>query len=151
MNTKTHQLKNHIAHTQGICKEWLAAPTRIILALFLLFAIQHVGSAAAADNQEAQMGRALMEMEEGATGAQRAPSEGWRTCEVKKVGPGWGNVYLRLVCPGVSEQWFIARQDQEKEMLATGLTAITTKKKVSVYLAHKPSGYHEVQACYVMK
>ena len=152
MNTKTQRLKNDGAHTQGIYKKWLSAPNLIILSLLLLFPMLHVRSAGAADINETKMGEALMQMEEGATDAlTRAASEGWRTCEVKMTGAGWGNIYLRLVCNGVSERWFIARKDQEKDMLATGLTAITLNKKVSAYLAHKPTGYHEVQACYVIK
>jgi len=152
MNTKTHKLKNDSAHNQGICKKWLSAPNLIILGLLLLFPMLHVRSAGAAEINETKMGEALMQMEEGATDAfTRATSEGWRTCEVKQTGAGWGNIYLRLVCNGVSERWFIARKDQEKEMLATGLTAITLNKKVQAYLEHKPSGYHEVLACYVIK
>ena len=153
MNTETHKLKNDTAHAQGICKEWLAAPNRIIVGLFLLLAILHVDSTVASDIEVTRMGEALMQMKQGATAAvDRATSEGWRTCDVKRVGPGWGNVYLRLVCNGVSERWFIARKDQQKDMLAAGLTAITLNKKVSVYLAHIPSSsYHEVQACYVLQ
>ena len=152
MNTRTRKLKNDIAHPQGICKEWLAAPSRIILGLLLLFAIQHAGSAMAGEMQEAQMGEELMRMEEGDTGAvARAVSEGWRTCDVKRVGPGWGNVYLRLVCSGVSEKWFIARQDQQEDMLAAGLTAMSLNKQVRVFLAHMPTGYHEIRACYVIQ
>lgn len=152
MNTKTQKLKNEGAHTQGIGEKWLSGPNLIILSLLLLFPMLHIRSAFAAEINETKMGEALMQMEEGATDAlTRATSEGWRTCEVKMTGAGWGNIYLRLVCNGVSERWFIARKDQEKEMLATGLTAITLNKKVQAYLAHMPSGYHEVQACYVMK
>ena len=153
MNTSTHKRKNDIADTHEICEEWLSAPTRMIFGLFLLFAIPHVASAGAADAKDERLGEALMQMveQEETAAVTRAASEGWRTCDVKRVGPGWGNVYLRLVCNGVSERWFIARKDQEKEMLATGLTAITLNKKVNVYLEHKATGYHEVRACYVMQ
>ena len=107
---------------------------------------------AAGDIQEAQMGEELMRMEQGDDVAvTRAVSEGWRTCDVKRVGPGWSNVYLRLVCNGVSERWFIARQDQQEDMLAAGLTAMSLNKKVQVYLAHMPTGYHEIRACYVLQ
>jgi hypothetical protein len=154
MNTKTHKLKNDSAHTQGICKKWLSAPNLIILGLLLLFPMLHVRSAGAAEINETKMGEALMQMEEGATDAMtRAASEGWRTCEVKMTGAGWGNIYLRLVCNGVSEpeRWFIARKDKEKEMLAAGLTAISLNKKVQVYLEHKPTAYHKIRACYVLQ
>jgi len=155
MKTKAQKLKNGIVRTeQGIYKTWLAVPTRVILVLLLLFAIQHVGSVSAADNQETQMGEALMQMmEEGEVGALAAPartaSENWRVCTVKRVGPGWGNVYVRLVCNGVPENWFIAKKDQERDILAAGLTAISLKAKVDAFLAHMPSGYHEIRALYV--
>ena len=100
------------------------------------------------------MGETLMRMEQAAAGAVApppAPSEGWRTCDVLRVGPGWGKVYLRLVCIGVAENWFIARADQKEDMLAAGLTAISLKKKVQVFLEHKPTGYHEIRACYVLQ
>ncbi len=49
----------------------LAAPNRVLWALLVLFAIQYVGSAVAAENKEGQMGKAFMEMQEGATDALR--------------------------------------------------------------------------------
>ena len=100
------------------------------------------------------MGETLMRMEQAAAGAVApppAPSEGWRTCDVLRVGPGWGKVYLRLVCIGVAENWFIARADQKEDMLAAGLTAISLKNKVQVCRDHKPTGYHEIRAWYVLQ
>jgi len=56
---------------------------------------------------------------------------------------------VRLVCNGVPENWFIAKKDQERDILAAGLTAISLKAKVDAFLAHMPSGYHEIRAIYV--
>jgi len=155
MNTEVSKLKNSIVSTQEICKMWLAASTRTIWVMIVVFlGMQQVGSALASESQETQMGEALMQMmEEGEVGALAAPartaSENWRVCTVKRVGPGWGNVYVRLVCNGVPENWFIAKKDQERDILAAGLTAISLKAKVDAFLAHMPSGYHEIRAIYV--
>ena len=155
MNTEVSKLKNSIVSTQEICKMWLAASTRTIWVMIVVFlGMQQVGSALASESQETQMGEALMQMmEEGEVGALATPtrtaSENWRVCTVKRVGPGWGNVYVRLVCNGVPENWFIAKKDQERDILATGLTAISLKAKVDAFLAHMPSGYHEIRAIYV--
>ncbi len=105
------------------------------------------GSAEVAGGPEKDLGEALMEME-GADLA-GAPSN-WFSCEVHRTGPGWGNVYLSLSSSKFSQRWFIARDDQKKEMLAAGLTAISSKKKVQVYLTGT-APYTRIRACYVLK
>lgn len=152
MNTDSYDSDTAAAHA----REHRAGTTGkfgpIAMGLLVLAAVQIVGcSSANGDNRQTTDGEALMLEAEGDTAAEtRAPTEGWRTCTVVKTGAGWGNVYLRLTCNGVSERWFIARGDQKKLMLATGLTAITTSKQVQVYLEHKSTGYHEIRACYLL-
>lgn len=152
MNTDSYDSNNAAAYA----KEYRAGTTGkfgpIAMGLLVLAAVQIAGCTSAnGDDRQTTDGEALMLEADGDTAAEtRAPAEGWRTCTVVRTGAGWGNVYLRLTCNGVSERWFIARGDQKKLMLATGLTAITTSKQVQVYLEHKSSGYHEIKACYLL-
>lgn len=141
-----HETEHHVG-PQGKIR-----PIAIAMGLLLCATALTVGCQAAnGDNRQTTDGEALMRAADGDDAAEsRATSEEWRTCNVNRTGAGWGNIYLRLTCNGVSERWFIARSDQKKEMLATALTAITTGKQVQAYLLHKPSGYHEVRACYVL-
>ncbi len=109
------------------------------------------GPAEVAGGSEQDLGEALMEME---TRAQRAPGEtraaGWFDCDVHRTGPGWGNVYLRLSSSSFTPRWFRARDDQKKEMLAAGLTALSSGKQVQVYVTGTAlSPYGEIKACYV--
>jgi hypothetical protein len=117
-----------------------------------MFGIVHTGSTAAQDSTEAEMGRALMQMRETTESPGAAPlaaGEGWYTCDVGMVGPGWGNIYLHLGCgAAITPRWFIARADQARDMLAAGLTAISTGKKMIVYLTGSDA-YSEIKASYV--
>jgi hypothetical protein len=117
-----------------------------------MFGIVHTGSAAAQGSTEAEMGQALMQMREAAESPGAAPpaaGEGWYTCDVGMVGPGWGNIYLHLGCgTAITPRWFVARADQARDMLAGGLTAISTGKKMVVYLTGS-AAYSEILASYV--
>ena len=154
MDTVTHNLGLDTGSTPEIHANWLAVSGRHTLGLLVLFSLLLGGCAVLADTGDSQErgSEASMRMLDGDTGpVARLPSEGWRTCDVVRVGAGWDNIYLRLVCSGVSERWFIARKDQENEILATGLTAVTLNNTVQVYLEHKSTGYHEIRACYVIR
>ncbi len=107
---------------------------------------------AGSTENDSALGEALMEMAGRASqGPDVALAAGWFTCKVHMAGPGWGNVYLRLSSSSFTQRWFIARNDQKKEMLAAGLTAISSKKKVVVYVtATTPSPYGKILACYVL-
>lgn len=111
------------------------------------------GSAEVAGGPAQDLGEALMEMEGRASqepGLALGP--GWYTCVVHRTGPGWGNVYLRLSSSSFTQRWFKARDDQKREMLAAGLTAISSNKKVLVYVTGTaPSPYGVIKACYVLK
>ncbi|UCH98178.1 MAG: hypothetical protein JSV88_15380 [Candidatus Aminicenantes bacterium] len=60
------------------------------------------------------------------------PSYTWRVCEVVMVGPDKGYIKLKLTEQDGSfiNRWFTASEDQEKEILATGLTAMSSNFKV---------------------
>lgn len=101
---------------------------------------------------DSALGEALMEM---AGKVSQGPDiklrAGWFTCKIHMAGPGWGNVYLRLSSSSFTQRWFRARNDQKKEMLAAGLTAISSGKKVQVWVTGTAlSPYGEIRACYVM-
>ena len=118
----------------------------IAAALCVLIA---AGGCATTTTSKAQLREA-----ESALAASEAPppshGPGWYNCDVHKVGPGWTNVYLRLSSSSFGQRWFIARADQEKEMLATGLTAVTLGKQVNVNLSGTAE-YSEIRACYIIK
>jgi hypothetical protein len=61
---------------------------------------------------------------------------GWFRCRVMKAGPADDSkIYIRLAeKQGAWERWFSALEAFEKEMLATGLTAISTGNEVDVQL-----------------
>ena len=106
-----------------------------------------------AQSPETQLGQALMQQMPGAApgAAPAAAGEGWYICEVKRVGPGWGNIYLDLEClPTITARWFVARTDQARDMLASGLSAVTAGKSMHVYLTGT-AAYSEIRASYVIK
>ena len=111
------------------------------------------GAADVAVGPEQVLGEALMEMEGRVSQAPGvALAAGWFTCDVHRTGPGWGNVYLRLSSSSFSQRWFKARDGQKKEILAAGLTAISSGKRVQVYVTGTAiSPYGEIRACYVLK
>ena len=152
MTTKSHNSRSAADHESEHRVSLRGKICSIAMGLLLCTALVIAGcSVANGDDRQTTDGEALMRADEGDTATEsRATSEEWRTCNVTRTGAGWGNVYLKLTCNGVPETWFIARSDQTKEMLATALTAITTGKQVRAYLAHRPSGYHEVRACYII-
>jgi len=114
------------------------------------------GSAIAERSPEAEMGQALMRMREAvqppeAGAVAPAAGEGWYTCVLDMVGPGWGNIYLHLGCgTAISPRWFAARADQARDMLAAGLTAISINKQIIVYLSGSAE-YSEIRASYIVK
>ena len=82
-----------------------------------------------------------------------ASAAGWYTCTIDNAGPGGGvNIYIRLTCDGglPAQRWFIARQEQEKEILATALTAIALGKSVATYLEGSAT-YSRILYFYVNK
>ena len=139
--------------------------TRVVLAIVVLLGVLATGrlvltgsvfAGGAPETPEAQIGEALMEMDMRATsagGPAQVTGPGWYTCDLHRVGPGWANVYLSLSSSGNwGQRWFKAREDQEKEILAAGLTALSGSKKLSVYVSGTgPSPYGEIRACYVLK
>lgn len=60
----------------------------------------------------------------------------WVNCEVTKTGPAAdGTIFVALRADdGSFHRWFKAVSGMKKEMLATALTAISTSKKVQVFL-----------------
>lgn len=152
MTTQSHSSRITARH-QREHYTGLPGKIRLIGIGLLLCATAHIAACSTANggDRETTDGEALMREADGESATDtRAPAEGWRTCNVNRTGAGWGNVYIRLTCNGVPENWFIARSDQTKEMLATALTAITTSKQVRVFIEHRPSGYHEIKACYII-
>ena len=101
---------------------------------------------------DAELGEALMEMEGRVSqGPDVALAAGWFTCKVHKTGPGWSNVYMSLSSSSFTQRWFRARSDLKKEILAAGLTAISSGKKVQVYVTRTSfTPYGEIRACYVL-
>lgn len=74
----------------------------------------------------------------------------WVNCEVTKTGPNEnGVIYIALRADdGSFHRWFKAASGMKKEMLATALTAISTSKKVQVFLTDTVA-YSWVNALYV--
>jgi hypothetical protein len=61
----------------------------------------------------------------------------WYNCDVIRAGPGGDNkiyVMLRDKAGAFPERWFVALPAQQKEMLATALTAMTTSLSVRASL-----------------
>ncbi len=101
---------------------------------------------------DSALGEAIMEMM-GRTsqGQDIALGACWFTCKVHMTGPGWGNVYLSMSSSSFSQRWFRAHINLKKEILAAGLTAISSGKKVRVWVTGTAfSPYGEIRACYVM-
>jgi hypothetical protein len=60
----------------------------------------------------------------------------WVEAYVTAAGPGWGKYYIGLRDANGSnfpQKWFIPAPGQEKEMLATALTALANGKRVAVF------------------
>ena len=78
-------------------------------------------------------------------------AEQWYSCYVENVGPAFGRVYIALTDTSSSfqQKWFLAPTGQEKEMLATALTAISNEKVVSVYTDLSISPYPTILAIYM--
>ena len=79
----------------------------------------------------------------------------WYTCTVNMAGAGWGkHCYIKLSdtadSPAFKNTWFIARDSQKKEMLATALTAMTNNMNVVVYIS-SPTPYSIIHAMYVTR
>ena len=83
--------------------------------------------------------------------ASAGPGAGWYTCTIHQAGPGAGvNIYISLGCGAVTQRWFVARQEQEKEILATALTAIALDKGVVAYLEGS-AAYSRILYFYIVK
>ena len=83
-----------------------------------------------------------------------AARAGWYTCTVKMAGAGWGtHCYIKLsdtaATPDFENKWFVALDSQEKEMLATALTAMTNNMQVKVYISSS-SPYSIIRAMYLI-
>ena len=83
-----------------------------------------------------------------------AARAGWYTCTVNMAGAGWGtHCYIKLsdtaATPDFENKWFVALDSQEKEMLATALTAMTNGLNVLVYV-DSPDIYSIIRAMYLM-
>jgi len=78
----------------------------------------------------------------------------WYTCTVNMAGAGWGtHCYIKLsdtaATPDFENKWFVALDSQEKEMLATALTAMTNNMQVKVYISSS-SPYSIIRAMYLI-
>jgi len=78
-------------------------------------------------------------------------AEQWYYCKIEMVGPAFGRVYIALTDTSSSfiNKWFLASTGQEKEILATVLTAITNEKAVYVYTDLSISPYPSILALYM--
>jgi hypothetical protein len=78
-------------------------------------------------------------------------AKAWYTCTVVQVGPGWGKAYICLSDDGsaFANKWFILKDDQEKEQLATALTAMGNGQKVYVNLDLGGGQYPAINAMYL--
>ena len=76
----------------------------------------------------------------------------WYTCTVDAVGPGYGNVYVKLTDTegSFTERWFKVPSEYEKMMLATALTANANNAQVVVNLS-SITQYSSIIAIYVLK
>lgn len=75
----------------------------------------------------------------------------WYDCDVIRAGPGGDNtIYIMLRDQGGAfpERWFVALPAQQKEMLATALTALTTSLSVRASL-EATSEYTQISRLYV--
>jgi hypothetical protein len=83
----------------------------------------------------------------------------WFNCDVERVGPGWGtNIYIsltHLASPSnFTRRWFIARDDQKREMLDTALMAVSHNHCVQVHIegdSPDPDPYSVIEALYLRK
>ncbi len=75
----------------------------------------------------------------------------WVNCEVTRVGPAEaGTIFIGLRAnDGSFHHWFKAVSSVRKEMLATALTAISTSKRVQVYLTGT-TAYSTVNRLYII-
>jgi len=65
----------------------------------------------------------------------------WYTCNVLKVGPGGAHSYIKLTdlsvqgsIPVFQGRWFRLSAERAKEMLAVGITALSSSMKVQVFV-----------------
>jgi hypothetical protein len=75
----------------------------------------------------------------------------WYNCDVIRTGPGGdGNIYIMLrdKAGAFDSTWFVALPAQQKEMLATALTAVTTRLSVRVSL-DATAEYTQINRLYV--
>jgi hypothetical protein len=78
----------------------------------------------------------------------------WYSCTVNRAGPADdGNIYIMLSdrAGAFGGRWFVALPSQQKPMLATALTAMTTNFAVDAALADPPNEFTEIQRLYVTK
>ena len=76
----------------------------------------------------------------------------WYTCTVVMAGPGYGSTYVLLTDKNrtFTNRWFRALSTQQKEILATALTAMTNNVKVKVGLDDS-TAYSSIRAMYLMQ
>jgi len=81
-------------------------------------------------------------------------AERWVNGYVTYAGPGWGTVYITLKDASNPEsftaKWFIAQPGQEREMLATALTALANGNMVVCYV-DADVVYSYIRAIYIAK
>jgi hypothetical protein len=78
----------------------------------------------------------------------------WYSCTVNRAGPADdGNIYIMLSdrAGAFGGRWFVALPSQQKPMLATALTSMTTNFAVDAALADPPNEYTQIQRLYVTK
>ncbi|MBF0226939.1 MAG: hypothetical protein HQK76_15950 [Desulfobacterales bacterium] len=75
------------------------------------------------------------------------------TCSIVAAGPGWGGYLLKIsdtaASPAFTNKWCLFPTNQEKEMLATALTAIANNLKVGIYVDNSLSGYPTISSMYL--
>ena len=78
----------------------------------------------------------------------------WYSCIVNRAGPAEdGNIYIMLSdrAGAFEGRWFVAFPSQQKPMLATALTSMTTDFAVDAALDDPPNEYTQIQRLYVTK
>ncbi len=131
MRNKTHKLKKMTSRALRVYGEWSKVICRVVLAFLLFFPSINLDSKMV----EAQDSIHLA------------------ICNVETVGPEDGKVTFKLNCKGF-KSIMTARKDQQKDMLAVGLTAIAFDKKVTVYYKKPKSGstdWPEISGLHIMR
>jgi len=75
----------------------------------------------------------------------------WKDCDVTRAGPAEnGTIYigLRAVDGSFPSRWFNAVSNMEDQMLATALTAVSAKKRVTVFLT-STTAYSTINRLYI--